>query len=223
MLHPLGCGASELIGELQRDVPMVDRVLEIGTGDGRNLSQLLTLGKEVVGVDISKKAIEIAKSLAKSAAVELHTCSGDTLPLPDESCDLVVAIDLMNHLDEPARFCSEVRRVLKSKGVFIGNATSTSDPSRNVTIARGTLSAWGSISVLWNGIPNQEPAWLTMRYYDEPELRKLFHDFVWIAPPSEYTREDLGHPLPFDSAPHKHVFWKLHLRKRSDSMPHHPA
>src|SRR5271168_1302478 len=48
-------------------------ILELGCGDGRNAIMLALLGAQVVGVDISPKAIEIAKHRAALHDVSQHT------------------------------------------------------------------------------------------------------------------------------------------------------
>jgi SAM-dependent methyltransferase len=49
-----------------------------------------------------------------------HLGSIDSLPFPDESFDVVVCDNVLEHLDQPARVFSEVRRVLRPGGVFLG-------------------------------------------------------------------------------------------------------
>lgn len=212
-LRPLGEKTSELLEQLPHCAPRFDCILEVGVGDGRNLSTLANFGDRIVGVDISPKAIERVASQKGKVEAELHACSGYALPVPDRSCDIVVATDLMNHLDNPAQFCSEVRRVLRKGGRFIGNAMSTRDPSRLSAALKGKTISGEQFSIAWNGVPNEEPVWLTMRYYDDTGLKRLFQDFKWIEPPTEYEREDSGQPPPFDPQRHQHVFWKILVKK----------
>jgi SAM-dependent methyltransferase len=198
---------------LPHHIPKVERVLEIGVGDGRNLSQLTTLGNHVIGVDISSKAVKRVSSSKGEVDLELHTCSGYALPIADESCGVVVATDLINHLDNPVQLCSEIWRVLSRGGRFFGNAISTNDPSRTAAALRGKTISGKQFSIAWKSVPNEDPVWLTMRYYNAIGLNRLFRDFRWIEPPTEYEREDLGHPPPFDSQPHRHVFWRILVQK----------
>jgi SAM-dependent methyltransferase len=213
VMHPLGERTSELVEQMPYCTPKADCILEVGVGDGRNLSRLAGLGDRIVGVDISPKAMERIASLKGKVEAELHAVSGYALPLPSESCDIVVATDLMNHLDNPAKLCSEIWRVLKKGGRFVGNAMSTRDPSRPAAALKGETISGEQFSIAWNGVADEEPVSMTMRYYGDTELKRLFRDFRWTEPPVEYVREDLGHPPPFDPQPHQHVFWKILVQK----------
>jgi len=213
-LHPLGHKASELIEELLHGTPKVDCILEIGVGDGRNLPALMSRGKRVIGVDFSEIAIKRAGSrILRNHAVELLFGSAYALPLANDSCDIALAADVMHHLDAPERFCSELWRILRKGGQFLGNAMSLRDPSREIVCSNRAEVSPQHFSIRWNGGTKPDLVWLTMRYYSKEELEKLFRGFVWVTPPTEYVREDQGHPPPFDSRPHQHVFWKLHLKK----------
>jgi ubiquinone/menaquinone biosynthesis C-methylase UbiE len=177
------------------------------------LTALTKFEARVVAIDISQKAIDRALALKCDGEIELRIGSAYSLPLTAESCDIVLAADLMNHLGDPPQFCSEVSRVLKKGGRFVGNAMSTRDPSRGTAALKGKSISDGQFSIGWNSIHNEDPVWLTMRYYRKADLKRLFQDFNWIEPPTEYEREDSGHPPPFDSQPHRHVFWKILVQK----------
>ena len=209
---PLGKGASELIADLSL-YTKVDRILEIGVGDGRNLPKLHELAEHVVGVDISSVALRRAASSVSMLNTAFHLCSACRLPALSDSCDIVVATDLLNHLEKPAILSSEVWRILKRGGKFIGNAMSTRDPSKRGAAVTGSAISPEQLVIPWSGAPNVEPVWVTMRYYGKAELERLFCRFDWVEPPAEYDRNDAGHPPPFDSRPHRHVFWKIIVQK----------
>src|SRR3954452_1165217 len=85
------------------------RVLDLGCRDGA-LTRAYADGNEVVGVDADRDALAQAAKLG----IETHWADfEEPLPLEDETFDVVVAGELLEHLRDPARFASEVRRVLR--------------------------------------------------------------------------------------------------------------
>ncbi len=73
----------------------------------------------VVGGDISQTSIEYAKT--HYAQHGLHFCllNAHRLPFNDESFDVVVSIETIEHLEKPMQFLSECYRVLKPGGEFV--------------------------------------------------------------------------------------------------------
>lgn len=210
---PLGSQPSELMADFVA-LPAVDTVLEIGVGDGRNLAVLCEKCVRLIGIDLSEAAVRRSEAQRyNKAGIDLIIGSAYAVSVPDNSCDMVVATDVMNHLAWPQEFSGEVWRVLKKGGIFLGNAMSTRDPSRKMVSLKGGLLSSRRSRVRWNIRTNADTAWLNMRYYGKEELKQMFRDFALVTPLAEYFREDAGHPLPFATCAHQHVFWKLHLQK----------
>jgi len=93
------------------------RVLDLGCRYGA-LTRAYAEGNDVVGVDVDRDA------LAEAAKLGIETVWADVeepLPFPDESFDVVVAGELIEHLRDPARLVGEVRRVLRPGGTFAGS------------------------------------------------------------------------------------------------------
>ena len=100
-------------------------ILDLGCGTGRNSNYLAEKGNKVIGIEIAKTALEIAKSRAKEAGVEVDYRLGDIgapYDTEDESIDIILDVTSSNSLDEVGRhvYLKEVSRVLKSGGyVFV--------------------------------------------------------------------------------------------------------
>jgi methionine biosynthesis protein MetW len=93
------------------------RVLDLGCRDGA-LTQAYLDGNEVVGVDADQQALAEAARLG----IETHWADLDQpLDLDDQSFDVVVAGELLEHLRDPRRLVGEVRRVLRSGGTFVAS------------------------------------------------------------------------------------------------------
>lgn len=90
------------------------RVLDLGCRYGA-LTRAYADGNEVVGVDVDRDA------LAEAAKLGIETQWADVeepLPFDDESFDVVVAGELIEHLREPERLVAEARRVLRPGGTL---------------------------------------------------------------------------------------------------------
>jgi len=90
-------------------------VLDLGCGDGRITALLADQGAEVTGVDPSEVALERARQ-ARPDLRFLATSGGGTLPLPDASFDVAVALNVFEHVADTQRLMSETRRVLAPGG-----------------------------------------------------------------------------------------------------------
>ncbi len=86
------------------------RVLEVGCGAGELAHLLFPDGDEqYVGVDISSEQIERARN--SNPSFEFRTASAYELPFADESFDLVVACEVLEHLERPDVALAEIERV----------------------------------------------------------------------------------------------------------------
>jgi SAM-dependent methyltransferase len=92
------------------------RALDIGCGAGRNALPLATLGWDVLGIDLSlpmlQAAIDRKDRQARDARAGFAVAAMDRLPLPDRSCDLIVAHGIWNL----ARTGSEFRGAVRDAG-----------------------------------------------------------------------------------------------------------
>jgi SAM-dependent methyltransferase len=95
------------------------RILDMGCDcSGRQLREIVKLiGGTAVGVNIppdfpSRKAVAAAGD-----RVQLLRMDGMQLQFPDESFDLVVSANVIEHVPDPVRFIREAARVLKPDGV----------------------------------------------------------------------------------------------------------
>lgn len=98
----------------------IAQVLDIGTGNGRNLIWLSeTYGMRGVGFDISETAIKAAKEQAQDLPLQFEVRSmTDVLPLKDSSATLVLDMMTSHFLrkEEREKLLREIVRVLKPGG-----------------------------------------------------------------------------------------------------------
>ncbi|MGN7169707.1 rhamnan synthesis F family protein [Paenibacillus cellulositrophicus] len=96
-------------------------VLDAACGEGYGSDLLARNAEEVIGIDISKEAIEWASEHYKRKGLEFLQNDITTLPFPDNYFDVVVSFETIEHVDSRMQesFLFEIRRVLKDNGLLI--------------------------------------------------------------------------------------------------------
>ena len=84
--------------KMQKD----DRFLDLGSSDGALVEVAKQRGYKAVGLDIDSCNFET-----------------DKIRLENQSCDIISAISLIEHMYSPYNLINEVRRLLKKNGFFI--------------------------------------------------------------------------------------------------------
>jgi SAM-dependent methyltransferase len=93
------------------------RVLDLGCRYG-TLTSRYAAGNDVVGIDIDKEALESAEQLGIET---IWADAEEPLPFDDETFDVVVAGELLEHVRDPAALVDEAHRVLRPGGTFVGS------------------------------------------------------------------------------------------------------
>lgn len=116
-----------------------ESVLDIGCGSGVDtLIAAMMVGKKgrAVGIDIIPEMLRRAQeSLRKTALdnVTFQEASGEAIPLPDTSFDVVISNRAFNLIPDKLKALKEVYRVLKSLGQFmIADQILTTEPSDDI-------------------------------------------------------------------------------------------
>jgi SAM-dependent methyltransferase len=88
------------------------QILDVGCGTGANLIMLDQFG-EAHGLDVSADALEFCHTRGLD---RVSLGAAEELPYPDESFDLVTALDVIEHLDDDLQGMREIHRVLRPVG-----------------------------------------------------------------------------------------------------------
>jgi SAM-dependent methyltransferase len=95
-------------------LPRSSRVLDVGTSTGANLRLLRDLGFYAVdGLDFSNEAIRYCQEKGLGFVRYGDVCG---MPFADGSFDLLLATDIIEHIDDDAKALGEIARVLRSGG-----------------------------------------------------------------------------------------------------------
>lgn len=95
------------------------RCLDLGCGTGNSYAaELRRRGVSYVGVDISPQAVETARGQGINAQVITDAAE---LPFADDSFDLVICVEVFEHLFAPHHAAREIRRVLRPGGRLVAS------------------------------------------------------------------------------------------------------
>lgn len=96
------------------------KILDIAIGDGiyeRMLSKELLQKCEIYAVDISKTQLQRVKDIVKEG--KIVNLDDEKLPYKDDTFDIVIVSELLEHVFYPDNVLSEATRVLKKGGYFL--------------------------------------------------------------------------------------------------------
>ena len=113
-------GAEALPGPIAG--PGLGRVLVDGCGVGMYVKALLPFAQAVAGIDIEWEHLEIAAGNVPAAQLDQAAC--EALPYPDDSFDLVLSHEVLEHVNDDRQAVAEMVRVLRPGGravVFVPN------------------------------------------------------------------------------------------------------
>lgn len=97
-------------------VPSAPRVLDAGCGTGRNLAEFGALGPAAAGVDPSPDAIAFCRRRGLDGVREAGL---EQLPFADGAFDLILATDVLEHIDRDDLAAAELRRVAAPEALLI--------------------------------------------------------------------------------------------------------
>jgi 2-polyprenyl-3-methyl-5-hydroxy-6-metoxy-1,4-benzoquinol methylase len=132
------------------------KVLDIGCSFGVLAFHLAKKGYSVVGIDINPESIELANNIKKILKItNIHFINADFLEnnLPPNEFDIVIMVEVLEHIKEDRRAINEVYRILDKGGILIISVpyakevkefTDSSSPSfeKMKTIVMGVPGEW---------------------------------------------------------------------------------
>ena len=108
---------------IEKALPLEGRILEVGSGQGYFAIGLAERGYHVTGVDVSSDDIAVAKwnleRTGQAAMVDLQVASGEKLPFPDHSFDVIFSVKVLHHLESPFKVIDEMVRVIAPGGKIV--------------------------------------------------------------------------------------------------------
>jgi len=101
--------------------PKAYKVLDVGCSYGSLINHMYQSGyKNVYGVDLKDSKVSVGKKEYSKISKRLLSYEGEVLPYEDDSFDVLMMFDVIEHIPNVEKFLSgEVARVLKKGGYFI--------------------------------------------------------------------------------------------------------
>lgn len=94
-------------------------VLDIASGSGYGTKLIAQTAKFVYGVDVNEPAVSYSEKYFGGKNIEYKIGNGESIPLPDNSVDVVATFETIEHIENYRQFLKEIERVLKPDGLAI--------------------------------------------------------------------------------------------------------
>lgn len=156
-----------------------DRVLELGCGIDSVAFALARRGVEVVGIDISPVAVDIAREEAERrglSGASFQEMNAEVLEFADDSFDGIIGTAVLHHLDVVCAY-SEMARVLRPGGraVFI-------EPLGHNPLINAYRNRTPENRTEFEHPLRCEDFSLAQRYFEDVEV-EMFHLFAIVSSP----------------------------------------
>jgi SAM-dependent methyltransferase len=92
-------------------------LLSIGCGIGENEELFYTKEYSLIGTDISLNALKVAKKYCPKGIY--FQSKAENLPIKSESIDIILCIDMIEHIFDDELVLNEISRVLKKGGILV--------------------------------------------------------------------------------------------------------
>lgn len=185
------------------------RVLDLGSGTGRNSYYFAEQGAQAVGYEFSPTALALAKDIARAGGQRIEyrlQDIGKPFPLQDDSVDIVLDVTSSNSLSDAARaiYLKEVHRVLAPGGYFFLRALS--------------LEGDQHAKELRKRYPGPDPdtyvhpdLTLVEKVFTRASLQEMYGSFFDIK-----ELKNVQHYATVAGRTYKRRYWVVYMQKRTD-------
>ncbi|HEY0379276.1 MAG TPA: class I SAM-dependent methyltransferase [Pyrinomonadaceae bacterium] len=195
-LQPSATARLNFVREVVRGVSAQRaEVADLGCGSGVILSEVLLMKREWEGhgLDISPQSIAYARRLAAHKGVagraSFRTGCVTELPYADESLNLVIASEVVEHMPEPEVVIDEITRVLKPGGQLVLTMPIESRTPAHVHTLRGREDLRSLLLGAGLRVRRLEPRW-HLGFGDD---RKHVFALAEAPRPGDYASPDAVH------------------------------
>ncbi|MHA1125809.1 MAG: class I SAM-dependent methyltransferase [Candidatus Heimdallarchaeota archaeon] len=181
----------KLLPDFMSRLPEGSRILDAGCGAGEPITRILSEKFEVIGVDISRKQIEIARDMLPQC--EFIWQDMTTLTYPDDHFDGIISYYAIPHVprEEHKGLLENLYRMLRQDGLALLCFATTDDPGTVVDDFFGVKMYWSSFDAGTNVEMLKDTGfsvvWIKLIFDDVTDEQHLFI----LAKKSEEEQDDL--------------------------------
>lgn len=163
-----------------------NRILDLGCGEGRN-ARWLAEGNEIYGVDLCPKRMLLNQENAQNKGYRaLMVANAVSLPFPEASFDIVVCMEVIEHVTETRQLIIEINRIMKGGGRLILSTPNLVSLGNRLGMLSGKGLRLSPISFLkgqgfypltsWRegGIAEKQCSFDSIRYPEQPLHLRFF-------------------------------------------------
>ena len=183
-----------IVHELTRFRSCASPALDVGTGTGLYLDELVRLGIECVGVDVCKAMLDEARKKLPTS-VRLICADVKKLPFPDKTFNLIIACRVLSHVDNLNAAIQELGRVTNTGCCLIVSDVSA---CHNYTRTRIPTPDGDVHMETYKHTVDQLVAAAEFSEYWKVDCIKsvAYKDLLWKPQPSEYPAIDMSSTRP---------------------------
>ncbi len=193
------------------------RVLDLGCGEGKNAFYFAERGAEVIGVDISRVAVENARLQARILGLQ-DICKfsvgsiGESLEFESASFDIVLDVTTSNALSTPERniYLTEVHRILKGDGDFFVRALCKDGDINAKNLLKSSPSHETDTYIM-------PVTGLVERVFSYDDIMMIYSEYFDIYNIEKEIHYTTMSATDGSKQKYKRNFWILHMKNKSDA------
>lgn len=188
------------------------KILDVGSGAGRNLVYLARQGFEATGIDISKKGVELTKQQLWQEKLKGSVVVGDIqkLPFHDASFDSAISRRVLDYNNSAGveKKMQEMARVIRPNGLIFLTVRSVHQPAKQNEVFIEENQWHGKTYTVNSG--SEQGAF--QHYFTEDEVRNF-------AKSTGFTVEELREIIAYDEREKRQkAGWHIVLRKSPERV-----
>ena len=94
-------------------------IVDAGAGDGQLSISLATFKHKVISIDIAESRLAKFAKIANELGIQQVLSELNSIPMGDETVDVVVCSEVLEHLDDPPAALAEFARITKQGGYLL--------------------------------------------------------------------------------------------------------